>query len=154
MADRFWSHVERSDGDQCWEWLGCRAHGYGKFWADVDGHRRLLGAHRVAWFLAHGEWPYTCVLHRCDNPGCVRPDHLWLGSMAENNRDRELKGRTVTGDHAGQRNGRAKLTEDAVRAIRTRRAAGERRDHLAAEYGVTERVIYLVVHRRLWTHVA
>lgn len=96
MPERFWRRVRQGSG--CWEWQGTRtAQGYGGF--RIGGTMRK--AHRVAWELTHGPIPPgagphgTCVLHRCDNPGCVRPDHLFLGTNRDNARDREAKGRTA-----------------------------------------------------------
>lgn len=90
LAERFWAKVDRSS-DGCWEWTGGRFdEGYGTI--RVAG--RSLKTHRVAWELVQGAIPEgLCVCHRCDNPPCCRPDHLFLGTREENNRDRDEKGR-------------------------------------------------------------
>lgn len=87
---RFWRQVERGAG--CWEWVGVRSKkGYGKFPLS-RGDTRL--AHRYAWELVRGPIPDNlCVLHHCDNPSCCRPDHLFVGSRADNNADMCAKGR-------------------------------------------------------------
>lgn len=92
IADRFWSKVD-TDGD-CWEWQAAKnPKGYGFFGLGRRGDGHAL-AHRVAYELTTGSIPDgLCVLHKCDNPGCVRPDHLWLGTRADNNRDMIGKGR-------------------------------------------------------------
>src|SRR5262245_18802560 len=85
LAKRFWRHVRKTD--RCWEWTGTRNHGgYGVF-----GYSKGISrtAHRVAWMLTHGPIPdeTPCVLHRCDNPRCVRPEHLFLGTLKDNTQD-------------------------------------------------------------------
>jgi hypothetical protein len=93
-ADRFWAKVLRSDG--CWLWSACvDEHGYGSFVRlQEDGSHRLEGAHRVAWELTHGPIPDGLrVCHHCDTPPCVRPDHLFLGTQADNMADMQRKGR-------------------------------------------------------------
>lgn len=110
-------------------------------------------AHRVAWDLTYGPIPDgMLVLHRCDNPSCVRPDHLFLGTQTDNMLDRKAKGR---GNHRrGSRHGRAKLTEAQVLEIRSRYAAGDvTQTQLGDEYGVCHVVIGNIVRRRLWRHI-
>lgn len=95
VVKRFWAKVRKTDG--CWEWTGSRDRkGYGRLsiGSRLDGSKRPHGAHRIAWVLARGSIPNgLSVLHHCDNPRCVRPDHLWLGTIADNNRDMFAKGR-------------------------------------------------------------
>lgn len=90
-TDLFWRHVRKSDG--CWEWQGNRNNrNYGMSWYHPLGKK--IPAHRVSWLLAHGEIPEgMCVLHKCDNRPCVRPDHLFLGTHSDNTRDMNAKGR-------------------------------------------------------------
>lgn len=100
--ERFWARVRKSDG--CWEWTGTLSPcGYGRFdiAPPLADRWHSTGAHRVAWMLTHGPIPEgeghhgTCVLHRCDNPKCVRPDHLFLGTQSENMADKTQKGRAI-----------------------------------------------------------
>lgn len=97
---RFWTRVNRGADDQCWEWFGANTGRYGIL--HVEGVKHV--AHRVAWAIAHGGWPTTdlCVCHRCDNPRCVNPSHLFLGSASDNMRDAANKGRLrgVVGENA------------------------------------------------------
>lgn len=94
--NRFWSKVEKGDPDECWNWTGTLNNGYGDFWA---GNKRI-GAHRYSWMLHNEEIPKNnsyhglCVMHMCDNPACVNPAHLKLGTHQENMSDRTVKGRT------------------------------------------------------------
>jgi hypothetical protein len=96
VGERFWSKVAYvgAGPDDCWEWDASRdKYGYGQF---SMGHSECDPAHRVAYALAHGAVPAGLfVCHSCDNPPCVNPSHLWLGTAADNNRDRDLKGRGV-----------------------------------------------------------
>jgi hypothetical protein len=88
--NRFWDKVVKTDG--CWEWSGCRhPRGYGL--ARYMG--KTVVTHRIAWMLERGAIPGGMVIcHKCDNPPCVNPDHLFIGTQADNNRDRHQKGRT------------------------------------------------------------
>jgi HNH endonuclease len=102
LATRFWAKVAR--GESCWLWLGyCKPNGYGSIGLGGRAEGKDY-AHRVAWRLAYGAIPdglYVC--HRCDTPACCRPDHLWLGTHAENLGDMRAKGRGATGDRHGSR---------------------------------------------------
>lgn len=159
---RFWSKVDRS-GD-CWLWTGTIvSHGYGEFYASGQRHR----PHRIAWSLVHGPIPEGLVIcHRCDNPACVNPEHLFAGTQADNMRDMVKKGRReYTGKadfrqrrpemiHKGIDNGNAKLTEEDVRLIRERYAAGNiTQAALAAEYGVHPTAISQIIRRVGWQHI-
>jgi hypothetical protein len=89
MPVRFWAKVSKGDG--CWIWTGSRnPKGYGR----LNTGNRVRLAHAISWELSHGAVPDGLwVLHRCDNPPCVRPDHLWLGTAADNTADMVAKGR-------------------------------------------------------------
>lgn len=166
-------------GDGCWEWPGTRTstrgYAYGVLRSGPRGAVRQRLAHRFAWELAHGSIPPEMnVLHHCDNPPCVKtepdaqwPDgHLFLGTDADNNRDRDQKGRHRVlrgGDHPqrldpskvlrGERSGNAKLTEAMVREMRARRAGGERLATLATAFGITMGQVSAIATRRNWAHV-
>lgn len=145
---RFWGKVDKSDG--CWLWSASKdRHGYGKFWHAP----RLWSAHRLSWMFAHGDPGIMCVLHRCDTPACVNPAHLFLGTQQENLRDMTRKGRRRSGGVHGVQSPNAKLTEDKVREIRARYRPGDGYA-LAREFGVAHNLIWLIVRRRAWKHVA
>lgn len=123
--NRFWAKVARAADDACWDWTACRftTTGYGCF----AFRGKNCGAHRVAWVLTNGEIPpglYVC--HRCDNPVCVNPSHLFLGTPGDNLRDMAAKGR----------GGRpTKLDHSAVMEMRR---AGLSQRAIAKALGVTQ----------------
>lgn len=98
VARRFWTYVRKTSGDSCWEWQGVLAKkSYGAFCPGPG--RRMHPAHRYAWQLTHGAPPeHLLVCHKCDNPRCVRPDHLFLGTTQDNSDDKVRKGRQAKGE--------------------------------------------------------
>lgn len=145
---RFWMKVKVTE--TCWEWTATivKDTGYGHFWL----HDKNVRAHRASWeFFIGGIPEEVCVLHHCDNPKCVRPDHLFLGTIEDNNRDRDNKGRAA--DTRGSKNAISKLTEGDIPDIRRRAAAGESHYAIARDYGVTDATIYAIAVGRAWKHV-
>ena len=147
-AVAFWVMVDMS-GD-CWEWRGhLDKDGYGRLSRRHLGRKRELRAHRVAWELRFGSvTPDQLVLHRCDNRRCVRPDHLFLGSHADNAHDRARKGRKGLIGRKKEKN--AKLTAAQVAEIRRSADAGR---ILATRFGVSTQNIYAIRKRLSWTHI-
>jgi hypothetical protein len=137
----------------CQEWTGYRRkNGYGSLGV---GGRRGVYAHRHAWETANGPIPKGMhVMHLCDNPPCVRVEHLRLGTHAENMRDMAMKGRGGDPGLKGSRVGTSKLTEREVVQIRGLLARG-RETHLAIAkaFGVSEDTISLINLRKAWRHV-
>jgi hypothetical protein len=138
----------------CITWSGFIGnHGYGV--ARALGKRKL--AHRAAWEGVNGLIPAgLCVLHRCDNRPCVNPEHLFLGTRAENNADKMAKGRhkPCVNQARGERQHLAQLTADKVRQIRALyvpRVVSSRK--LAAQFGVSQKTVMAVVLRDTWRHV-
>jgi len=153
-AERFWAKVEKTGENGCWEWTAGLSEGYGDYWFNGTAVR----AHRLSYVLHHpltiDLWEHREILvcHRCDNPKCVNPSHLFLGSYADNNRDKEAKGRG--NPPKGEKHGHSKLTEDDVREIRTRYAnGGVLQRQLALEYGVWQRTIGRIINRETWSHI-
>ena len=147
LSERFWMNV-RTGGD-CWEWLGYRdPNGYGRL--NVNGKPAL--AHRLSWELEHRVklTPGQHVLHKCDNPACVRPSHLMDGDHAMNMADKMSKGRHVYGVSKGAAHGGAKLTENDVLEIR---ASSDTGVSLASRYGVSPTQISDIRNRRSWKHI-
>ena len=96
FKQRFWSKVCIGAPDDCWEWITCKdKYGYGRIAYTVSyKNKKVLTTHRVSWMLANGDIPEgMCICHTCDNPSCVNPNHLWLGTQKENVNDMVAKGR-------------------------------------------------------------
>ena len=146
LEARFWSRVQKTDN--CWIWVGAKNKvGYGNFY--LNG--KYQPAHRVAYMLRYGSIPDGYLIcHKCDNPSCVNPDHLFLGTPAQNMADKRYKGRIRPGDHSGEHNGNAFLTTDQVVEIRKRFASGETAKSLASEFGVSYQSIQRIVQGKQW----
>lgn len=148
-VERFWGKVDKSSGpDGCWVWTGSLTHdGYGRF--TVDKVQRL--AHRYSYAVTYAEpAPDDLVCHRCDVRSCCNPVHLFIGTHAINSADMVTKGRQA----AGERNNKAKLTEEQVRDIRWAYTTGLSQRQLAREYSVSKPVIAGIVNGTLWKCVA
>ena len=145
--ERFFEKVRKGQG--CWEWTAYKAPtGYGQFY--LDGKPKY--AHRLSWELAHGEIPDgMCVCHTCDNPGCVNPDHLFIGTHQDNVADRHQKGRSHK--PKGSKHGRAKLTEEDVHLIREYLRYGCTHKYIGSLFGVCAPHISRIKHGKLWSHI-
>ncbi|ODT75487.1 MAG: hypothetical protein ABS69_10730 [Nitrosomonadales bacterium SCN 54-20] len=132
----------------CVEWTGSKnKDGYGKVGINVG--KMSEKAHRAAWEIAKGRIPdELLVLHKCDNPSCINPDHLFLGTNAENMADRNAKGRQAF--QKGELSGKAKLTEDQIKQIRE---DSRFQKDIALDYGVARTTISAIKNRYNWTHV-
>ena len=147
---RFWSKVDRKGPSECWEWTAYRNRkGYGML--NTGGRPRMTMTHRISWQLQGLDIPEGMIIcHRCDNPACVNPGHLFLGTHGDNARDRNAKLRAAP-RHGGF-NGRAKLTEERVRTIRNMVASGLTQVAVAAQLGIKTSAVNDVM-RRTWRHL-
>lgn len=180
VEERFWAKVDTSAGpDGCWNWLGAGGAGlHGVIWRGGSN----VGAHRLSWELRNGvkvpDGLFVC--HSCDNPSCVNPDHLWVGTQAQNMRDCQMKGRRARGDRhgsrlhpdrvargdrngarlhpermpRGERNGSAKLSvNDVLSILQMHSAGGVTQKEIAKLHGVSPSLVHCIVSRKNWTHV-
>ena len=150
LAERFWEKVDKSG--ECWLWTAHRnADGYGMVGLERRGIDR---SHRVAWRLANGSIPAgMSVLHRCDNPGCVRPDHLFLGTQRDNIADMDAKGRSRKNPRRGSAHHWAKLREQDIPIIRALAADGMNNTQIGRRFGVHRLTIHLILNGKNWAHI-
>lgn len=145
--EEFWNKVNQKSSEECWEWQGnIHQYGYGRIM--VDDQLKL--AHRVSYRINKSEPGDMCVLHKCDNPPCVNPYHLFLGTREDNNKDAARKGRTV--GHAGSDNPNGELTEEDIKEIRQFPKSVSNRE-IAEAYGVSTSTIGCILRKETWNHV-
>lgn len=167
---RFVMYANQQTQDECWNWSGPVVDdGYGRLFIEQNyenGKRISIAAHRYSYEKHHDVViPETmCVMHKCDNPACVNPYHLALGTWAENNTDRSRKGRSAARVYSdedkakysemnrGSKNNAAKITEDDVRFIRYTNHGMTTRQ-LATQFGISKGAIESVIRRTTWKHV-
>lgn len=162
----FWSKVPQENPNNCWPYLGeidDKGYGIVRF---SNLHRRDK-AHRIAYWLTFGRWPaeFMCM-HKCDNPCCVNPYHLKLGSQLDNIADMKQKGRAASGENngnrkhpesvpRGERNGWSKLTAQQVIEIRKKYATGHYiHQQLADEYSIHRRTVGQIISGKRWAHIS
>jgi hypothetical protein len=158
LATVFWGRVDRREPDVCWEWTGQRAvrGGYGL----VRFAGKLHLAHRLSYELNVGPIPskqYVC--HRCDNPPCVNPAHLFAGTPRDNTQDAIAKGRMLATKpwlvRHGEAHGQARLTAEQVRQIRAlHETHPNRQGWIAEQFGVHRTTVNLIVTGKTWRAVA
>jgi len=149
MENRFKLKIEvQKDG--CWKWLGYKnKSGYGSFYA--------LGetlAHRFSYRFYVGDIPKgLMVCHTCDNPSCVNPKHLWVGTSSDNQQDCVNKGRARRNSPVGSKNGLSKLTEANIIRIRGLKEKGWSQKKIAEEYAIHQTNIHYILSGKTWSHV-
>lgn len=158
--ENFWKKVQRAGADECWNWSACtNPKGYGVFGFHRDGKDIAFLANRFSYAMHFEDPGASCVLHRCDNPKCVNPAHLFLGTRKDNNLDMTAKGR-----HGSKANPErwmknrpraeghacAKLDWTKVRAIRAQFAAGATQTTIASTFGISMAQVGNIVHNRQW----
>ena len=148
--DRFWSYVDKNGPihpvhGQCWIWITAR-NGYGQM--RLPG--RISRSHRISWEIHNGKILRGLhVCHKCDNPACVNPDHLFIGTMSDNIKDMWSKQRQKLSTSSGSKNGNSKLTEREVLRIRSLRKRLKEKE-LARMFGVSRRTIERITLGYSW----
>jgi hypothetical protein len=162
-VDEFWKRVKNVGGEGCWEWSMSRnIYGYG-----IAHHlKKRIGAHRLSWTLTNGEIPEGMqVLHKCDNPPCCRPDHLFLGTPLDNIHDAIMKERLQVKrgmdvvmrmkekllNPPAPAPKQRKLSDEQIEELRFRRRNGEKRRKLAEEFGIHPHQVWKICVGRSWS---
>jgi hypothetical protein len=145
LEERFWSKVNKTEF--CWIWTASvKKNGYGQ----IGYNGTKLYAHRLSWELNNGTIPEDkLVLHKCDNPKCVNPDHLFIGTTQDNINDKIDKNRQAKGEI----NGMSKLTDINIIDIRKKYHEGIKNRDLCKEYNVSHSTIHRIVFNRSWKHI-
>ena len=148
LEERFWNKVNKLPGQgpngDCWEWTAHKTHGYGMIWYKEKG--RPIQASRLSWILHYGDPGKLSVLHKCDNPACVKIEHLFIGSPNDNSKDMVKKQRQANGERLPQ----SKLTENEILAIRNSPLLQK---ELAIIYGIDQSTISYIKNNKRWRHI-
>lgn len=149
--ERFWRKVDRKQKNDCWNWIGSKIRtGYGQF----KSNKKIVLAHRFSWELHFGKIPQNkpCVLHHCDNPKCVNPRHLFLGTQADNVEDMINKGRDNKARQKGEDNANHKLTVSQIKEIRSLKGKLTQKE-IAKMFNVYHTTIEKIHNNKTWKHV-
>jgi len=148
FSERFWSKVDRGDENECWEWKSPKLDGgYG----DISRNGTQYRAHREAFRMEKEDPGSMRVLHHCDNPACVNPNHLYLGTAQDNADDRVERGLEARGERVNS----AKLTEDEVSSIKWELENTDKTQRkMADEYNIDPAQISRIKTGKDWTHVS
>lgn len=157
---RFWKKVDKRGpfckalGTRCWQWkAGVDKDGYGHLSLTIDGKRKTEKSHRFSWVLHYSPIPKnTCVLHRCDNPSCVNPNHLFLGTVIDNHKDMDEKRRR--GFSFGEANGMAKLSKERVIEIYEFYSTNEcSLTEVGSRFKVSSSLVRMILTGRIWRNL-
>ncbi len=155
MTNKFedvWKYIDKKSNIECWEWTrSLNTQGYGQM--NVGGNPYL--AHRIVYELTYNQIPYKlCVLHSCDNPKCCNPEHLFIGSRDDNNKDKKNKGRSYHPNHKGELNQTSKLTCKDIKEIRNLYSTGKyTQKELGNMFGVVRQNIGKIINHKRWKHI-
>jgi len=151
IEERFWEKVEVGSLDICWPWKASRNKwGYGR----IGYKGKLVTAPRLSYQLVFGDVPEgLCVCHSCDNPACVNPSHLYLGTFRDNNLDKMSKGRWRGNHTRGENRPQSKITEDKVKEIRNLAKQGMSNRKIAPLYNISHSAVDSVINGRTWSYV-
>lgn len=156
LLERIYKRVQVDEETQCWNISGVKDKGgYAHVHMSINGEKQTIGAHRAVAHIFHGldlDSRYQFACHRCDNPGCVNPDHIFVGTPQDNIADCISKGRFTV--RRGEANSSAKISEQDVLTIRKRYADGETQAAIAEDYSMDQTAISMIVLRKNWAHVA
>jgi hypothetical protein len=149
LEKRFWDKVSKTEPDECWLWTGSLSSGYG--YGRMANRGVVFLAHRLSYEINIGPIPEEMIVcHHCDNPACVNPSHLFLGTYSDNSRDMTEKGRQSRGKHRHN----ARLAAQDVREIRRRYVPRKvTQQKLAEEFGVSRETIRSVIGRTNWSYI-
>ena len=149
LIERFHEKWELDKESGCWVWTASTAgKGYGQI--KIPGQRRNIYAHQLSYIIHYGEIPSgMMVCHTCDNPRCVKPSHLFLGTAKDNLQDMKLKGRHLN----GAKNAKSKLTDEQVRAIHMLSREGLSQGKLGKTFGVSQGQIFRILKGYRWNHI-
>jgi len=153
-SEKFWQFLEPGDSGSCWLWRGrINDGGYGVLSHSEDGKTQLF-AHRLSYIIHFGEIPDGLwVLHKCDNPPCCNPNHLYAGTAQDNMDDVVERSRRTWHGQKGEFHPRAKLTEEQVRFIRSQVFRRGDRTRIAKRFGVSVSLVGMIINRKVWGHV-
>jgi hypothetical protein len=153
VAGRFWDKVRKAGPDECWEWTGHKQNEEGHDYGSLQLDGRAVGAHRISYWLATGIFPTNmCVCHHCDNPSCVNPSHLFLGTPLDNTADAISKNRMLHAVMRGERNPNSKLSEGHVALAKKYVEAGWTYRSIARLLNIHHSTIANIMAGRRWAN--